>query len=224
MAGRSRDVAHAFEEEVFFRIRAQRALLAWISVTSLILASLSVGALIAVLPLKEVRPYVLIVDRTTGETERVVQVSPANLAEREAIRQAELVSYVIDRETYDIADNPTRIPEVLNRSSAQAAQSLRTLWTASNKDYPPSLYGSDFLITVQVKSVTLLDDGTAQVRFTRKWERAGDRPVLRAFVATIGFEFNPRIERNLEAVWENPLGFTVVSYRIDAETLDRQEN
>ena len=29
-----------------------------------------------------------------------------------------------------------------------------------------------------------------------------------------------RVERTLEAVWQNPLGFTVTRYRIDAETLD----
>ena len=46
------------------------------------------------------------------------------------------------------------------------------------------------------------------------------QPVVRAFVATVGFAFHPRTERTLEAVWKNPLGFTVTSYRIDAETLD----
>ena len=45
------------------------------------------------------------------------------------------------------------------------------------------------------------------------------RPVERDFVATVGFAFEPRVERNLETVWRNPLGFAVTSYRVDAETL-----
>ena len=91
------------------------------------------------------------------------------------------------------------------------------LWTNSSENYPPNLYGRDVLITVTVRSISLLDNNTAQVRFTRRLERTGNAAVERDFVATLGFEFRPRVE--LEAVWRNPLGFTVTSYRIDAETL-----
>jgi type IV secretion system protein VirB8 len=38
-------------------------------------------------------------------------------------------------------------------------------------------------------------------------------------VATVGFAFQPKVERNLQAVWKNPLGFIVKNYRVDAETL-----
>lgn len=47
-----------------------------------------------------------------------------------------------------------------------------------------------------------------------------DRSVSAAFVATIGFSFAPRVERTLERLWANPLGFAVTSCRVDAETLD----
>ena len=40
------------------------------------------------------------------------------------------------------------------------------------------------------------------------------------FVATVEFAFAPKTERSLAHVWENPLGFTVSSYRVDAETLE----
>lgn len=73
---------------------------------------------------------------------------------------------------------------------------------------------------MKVRSVAILNDATAQVRFTRTLEQPGLQPVVRAFVATVGFAFRPRVERTLEAVWQNPLGFTVTRYRIDAETLD----
>ena len=42
-------------------------------------------------------------------------------------------------------------------------------------------------------------------------------------MATIGFAFRPRVERTLEQVWANPLGFTVTRYRVDAETLRPRE-
>ena len=216
-------VAHSFQDEVFFQLRRQRNRWMATAVVALLLALASVGTLFAVMPLKEVRPYLVMVDRTTGEAEKVVRVAPVDLAEEEAVRQAELVRYVTDRETYDPADNGTRIPEVLSHSRDQARRSLVALWTAGAEGYPPSVYAAQARVTVTVVSVALLSEtdtgGTAQVRFRKTLRQAGERPVERDFVATVGFAFEPRVERNLETVWANPLGFTVTSYRVDAETL-----
>ena len=222
--GYDRDaVARSFEDEVFHGLRWQRNRWMATAAASLALAALSVGALAAAMPFKEVRPYLVMVDRTTGEAERVARVAPLDLAEREAVRQAELVRYVTDRETFDPADNATRIPEVLSHSREQARASLVALWTAGARDYPPDTYAADARVTATIVSVALLteDDagGTAQVRFRKALRQGGEAPVERDFVATVGFHFEPRVERNLEAVWANPLGFVVTSYRTDAETL-----
>ena len=75
---------------------------------SLATALCAVGAMVLMLPLKEIRPYVVMVDRHTGESELVVSTRPADLAETDAVRQAELVRYVTERETYDVADNHIR--------------------------------------------------------------------------------------------------------------------
>ncbi|TPE47312.1 virB8 family protein [Amaricoccus solimangrovi] len=205
------DPIHRFEDEVFFGLRRRATLLGWMAGTSIAIAACATGALLLALPLKEVRPYVVMVDRATGESELVVSTLPGDLAERDAVRQAELVRYVTERETYDNADNATRIPEVLAGSEGQAADSLRGLWSSGADQYPPALYGAETLIRVVVRSVTVLNDATAQIRFTRKLEQPGLPPVSRAFVATVGFAFRPRTERTLEAVWQNPLGFTVTS-------------
>jgi type IV secretion system protein VirB8 len=214
------DTVHRFEDEVFFGLRRRAALFGWMAGLSLGVALCAVGAMVVMLPLKEIRPYVVMVDRQTGESELVVSTRPADLAETDAVRQAELVRYVTERETYDTADNRERIPAVLATSESQAATSLRALWTREADQYPPAIYGEDSLIKVKVRSIAILNDATAQVRFTRQLEQPGLQPVVRAFVATVGFAFRPRVERTLEAVWQNPLGFTVTSYRVDAETLD----
>lgn len=190
-----------------------------VAILALIMAVVAMGAVVSLLPLKEIRPYVVMVDKTTGEAEKVVQVRPVNLSEQEAVRQAELVSYVTDRETYDVADNETRIPDVLSRSQGQARSSLIALWTRGATSYPPTIYSDRSRLKVTIISIALLTETTAQVRFRKILETQGERSVERDFVATVGFEFQPRVERNLEAVWKNPLGFVVTNYRIDAETL-----
>ncbi len=216
-------IPETFEDEVFFNLRRQRNVFAWLCVLCLLIAFGAVFAVAVMLPLKEIRPYVVMVDRTTGEAEQVTSTRPADLSEEEAVREAELVRYVTGRETYDPTDNATRIPEVLAFSDSQAAASLRALWNSASEEYPPDLYGRSTLITVRIRSIALLSENSAQVRFTRRLEREGQRPLERDFVATVGFEFRPRIERTLDAVWRNPLGFTVTSYRISAETLNNRE-
>lgn len=216
----SEETAHAFEDEVFFSLRRQRTMFAWMAILSLLIAFASLIAMLIVLPLKEIRPYVVMVDRATGESEQIVASRPANLSEEQAVRESELVRYITDRETYDVSDNDSRIRQVLEISDAGAATSLRSLWNRTADDFPPKVYGRNTLITVRIRSVSLLDDNTAQVRFMRHLERENLQPVERDFVATIGFEFRPRVERRLDQVWQNPLGFTVTSYRVDAETLN----
>lgn len=213
------DVAYTFEDEVFFQLRSQRNRWMIVAILALIMAVVAMGAVLTLLPLKEVKPYVVMVDKTTGAAEKIVQVRPVSLTEQEAVREAELVSYVTDRETYDVADNETRIPDVLSRSSGQARASLIALWTRGAASYPPTIYSNRSRLKVSIVSITLLTETTAQVRFRKTLETQGERPVERDFVATVGFEFRPRVERNLQAVWKNPLGFTVTNYRVDAETL-----
>lgn len=217
------EVAFKFEDEVFFQLRSQRNRWMIVALLALAMAVISMGVVLALLPLKESKPFVIMVDKTTGAAEKIVQVRPVGLSEQEAVRESELVSYVSDRETYDISDNETRIPDVLSRSHEQARTSLVALWTKGSENYPPVIYSSRSRLVVKVISITLLSEKTAQVRFRKKLETEGENPVERDFVATIGFEFQPKIERNLQAVWDNPLGFVVTNYRIDAETLSNRK-
>lgn len=218
---------HAFEEELFFTIRQQRNNLAKIAAGSVALAILSLVCLIVILPLSEIKPYVVMVDRTTGEAEKLVQVRPATLDQQDAVLQAELVSYVVDRETYDQADNRTRIPDVMARSSGNAAETLAQTWKSSASQYPPHVYGNDVRVSVVVKSISLTpslrrgEGNLARVRLTKYREEEGRQTAQRTFVATVGYEFAPKENATLETVWKNPLGFSVLSYRIDAENVEK---
>lgn len=215
---------HAFEDELFFTLRHQRNSWAKVAVGSIIAALMSLSCLIAILPLKETEAFVVMVDKTTGEAEKLVQVRPASLDQQDAVRQAELVSYVVDRETYDPADNPVRIPDVLRRSTGDAAETLKQLWTSGSPQYPPTVYGQDVHVRVVVKSISFSPATTsgapelARVRLTKIREQTGQETADRTFVATVGFLFQPKERAKLEDVWKNPLGFNVLTYRIDAET------
>ena len=224
MTDRTTTTQHSFEDELFFTLRQQRNNWAKIAICSIAMALLSLVCLIAILPLDEVRPYVVLVDKTTGEAEKVVQVRPASLEQQDAVLQAELVSYVVDRETYDPADNRVRITDVMDRSSENAAETLAQIWNSSSNQYPPDVYGDDVRVRVVVKSISIAPGkraiGLARVRLAKYREERGKDTAERTFVATVGYKFTPQENAQLQSVWKNPLGFNVLSYRIDAETAE----
>ena len=218
-------IGHAFEDEVFFTLRHQRDSWAKVAVGSVVAAVLSIGCLIAILPLNETKPFVIMVDKTTGEAEKLVEVRPASLEQQDAVLQAELVSYVVDRETYDPADNAQRIPDVMARSSDGAAETLAQVWSSNSPEYPPTLLGDSIRIRVVVKSISITqatNNGgsfdVARVRIVKHREEKGRPTAERTFVATIGYAFEPKESATLAEIWKNPLGFAALSYRLDAET------
>lgn len=219
-------IKNAFEDEVFFNLRQQRNNWAKTAMISMVVAGMAMVSLVVILPLDETRPYVVMVDRTTGEAEKIVQVRAASLKEQDAVMQAELVSYISDRETYDVADNRDRIPEVMARSKDNAAETLAAQWTSSSPNYPPTLYKNGTRVRVVVKSISVSPNksaegfSTARVRITKTREDNGRQSVERDYVVTIGYTFEPSDEATLQQVWKNPLGFSVSSYRIDAETVE----
>lgn len=211
----------AFEADFIFGPK-RRERFAWFIAAAGVTVGLAgfLGAL-SLFPLKSVETFVVVVDKETGEMDRVTQVEALTLDESDAIIQANLVAYVDDRETYDLTDGESRINAVLDRSEDDAARTLRDLWSSSNPDYPITVYGRMAKIDVVIRSVNQIEPGVAQVRFTRTLRRERDtRTVTRPYVATLAYDFHPETRQRLQDVWANPLGFVVRSYRVDAETLE----
>lgn len=177
------------------------------------------AAIIALMPLRQTEVFTVLVDSTTGAAERIYQVRPTGIQDQEVIKESLLVSYISDRESYFRAGIQQRLESVQRRSEDGARRSLQALWTSGSADYPPTAYGAGSQVEVLVRSITFLQPLVAQVRFTKRLSRPNQDPVTQPFVATVGFAFDPRRERSLERVWENPLGFVVTAYRVDAETL-----
>jgi type IV secretion system protein VirB8 len=222
---RKETAQHAFEDEIFFSLRKQRNNWAKMAIASMAMAIIALLGLVLVLPLKDIRPYVVLVDKTTGEAEKVVEVRPASIEQQDAVLQAELVSYVSDREIYDKADSVTRITDVMGRSEEQAAETLAKEWDSSSPNYPPTLYKeSRVLVTVKSISITPSEkdpkQGVASVRIVKQREEGGRVLVERPYIVTVGYAFKPAVSAALQTVWKNPLGFTAVTYRVDAETVD----
>lgn len=211
----------AFEADFIYGPRRRERFAYFVAAAGVIIGIAGFLGAVSLLPLKSVETFVVVVDKETGEMDRVSQVAALTLDESDAIIQANLVAYVDDRETYDLTDGEQRINSVLDRSDGDAARTLRDLWSSTNEDYPITVYGREAKIDVVIRSVNQIEPGVAQVRFIRTLRRERDtRTVTRPYVATLAYEFRPETRQRLQDVWANPLGFVVTSYRVDAETLE----
>ncbi|WP_226628922.1 virB8 family protein [Alloyangia pacifica] len=212
---------HSFDTDIIMAPRRseKRAwIVAGVATGVSVLMALSIATM---MPLKTTEVFTVLVDRDTGDAERIMQVQPTGIEDEQAVKESLLVSYVSDRESFLMAGIQERLESVQRRSAGGARRSLVSLWSndSDNETYPPRLYGQGAEVTVRVKTITFLETTVAQVRYEKTLRTPRQDSVTRPFVAVIGFEFQPREERALERVWENPLGFTVTSFNVSAETL-----
>ncbi|MES2494240.1 MAG: type IV secretion system protein [Pseudomonadota bacterium] len=202
------------------RVVAERRMrrFAWIvaggaGVIALVLAV----TLLLLVPLKSVQPYVVTVDRQSGAIEVATTLANTKLTGNEAVIQAELANYVRTRETFDATDLATYYRRVQLRSSGDVRRVYIALMAADNPNSPLRTLSPGDTVSVRIKSVSLLNTGSALVRFDAERSAAGGRVTdSRAYVSAIAFGFNARPLR-MEDRFDNPLGFVVTRYRRDAE-------
>ena len=164
-------------------------------------------------------PVVVPYDPATGFALPEASVGATTVTENRAIIEAEVFRYVTDREVYNQLDNDVRIRSVLRRSDRAAQASLRQIWNSANADYPPSVYGPNARLDVEILSINLISNSRATVRLRKRLTSIqGVQAGL--FTATLLFEFRPEESRSIDQVWTNPFGFTVVEYSIRSDRLE----
>jgi type IV secretion system protein VirB8 len=183
------------------------------------IAMLEAVALAMLMPLKTVQPITLLVDRQTGFVQAVDPVHPRTMAADEALTQSFLAQYVAAREGFDRATLSADYRKVALWSGGPARNAYLAEMPATNPASPLQRYPGGTVVSVRVKSVSKLSDGTALVRFdTLRQDRGGMTDMGQPWVAVIRYRY-VNAPMQLEDRLINPLGFQVIDYRRDAEGL-----
>lgn len=190
---------------------------------SLILA----GGYVAVLPLKETVPFLVVADPYSGTsslarlTDDVVN---RQITASEAINRSNVAHFVLAREAYDLAlTNLRDWPTVLTMAAPDVAQPYMDLHATSNESSPYRTYGKHSAIRVKILSIVLIGGEHGQtpkgatVRFQRSVynKSTGSTYPLDSKIATIAFAYKANLRMDEQNRIENPLGFQVTSYRVD---------
>lgn len=211
------NVKEIFEEELIYGARDEAAM--WKKIA---FGGIAFGAVMGVitglmaLTIDKPPPALIPFDPTTGTALPMANVGTISLAERDAVMQSLVFSYVRDRESYNPMDNDIRIEGVFARSSDQAARSLQQLWNPDGSEFPPSVYGDNARIDVAVSSIADIGNNRAQARMTKRLTTL-DGITEGTFIVTLAYDYDPASLRSLDGVWSNPFGFKVTEYTVAAE-------
>lgn len=194
--------------------------IAWIVAgVAALVAVLEAVALVLLIPLKREVPYTLLVDRQTGFVQALQPLETQTVSADAALTRSFLVQYVIARESFDIDSLQEDYRKVGLWSAGEARERYMASMSASNPLSPLSSLPRRATVRVEVRSVSSLSSNTALVRFsTVRTDPGGRAQTAQHWAAVISYQFSSA-EMTAEDRLTNPLGFQVVRYRKDPETL-----
>lgn len=201
---------------------------AWmVAFTSICVSVMLAGGYYYMLPLKEKVPYIVLADPYSG-TSSVARLSDDLVNQRitasEAVNRSNIAHFVIARESYDVAiTNMRDWPTVLTMASPNVAQAYTSLHSQNNPSRPFNLYGRTKAVRVKILSIVLIGGGGnvtpkgATVRFQRSlYDKTNGATVpLDSKIATLELAYKSNLRMDDQSRVENPLGFQVLSYRVD---------
>ncbi len=192
-------------------------LVAWIAI---FLAVLMGGLIAYMLPLKKVEPYVIKVDTTTGMTKLVSAINKKTLEPDEAMNKYFASSYVKKRESYyyDFLEQDYIYVQLL--SNNQVANEYRNLY--KGEAARDKTLSNDFEVRGKILSVVLGESAdtktsTIRIKLIKKDLRTNNILQTVTKVVTLSYDYYPETLETEEERLMNPLGFKVLSYRIDNE-------
>ena len=179
-------------------------------------------------PFKQTVPYVFAIDKTSGNVEFVSAADNRSvMGYQELLDKHWATKYVTARESYFYKLLQTDYDNVLAMSGEDVARQYAKQF--EGVDAIDKKLGANIEIKTKIISVTLAHDAIgskAVVRF-EKTMRRGQAEISEPpqyFVATFAYEYKPSMFGQEKDLIQNPLGYRVTSYRVDAEINSTQNN
>lgn len=212
-------------EDSMSQLRQESEARAWkIAKVSTLCSGLTLLSLAGLIPLKQVVPYVVAVDRATGQTEIVSVGSLNSIPNRSLQSKYWVTQYVRARERFDSQSALIDFDEIRLWSARDVYTEYAKRFQGDSALQRRFAKGGGWRVTVL--SIGLVDDHHAVVRIERAEtgspENASPTPVR--FTADVTFDFNPPVLGRERELLENPMGFHVTDYRLDPELVELGPN
>jgi len=171
-------------------------------------------------PLHQTVPYVIQQDPDTGRLSALQPVSAGALTQQESLIQYQLVQYVQHREGYDRGSIRNAVQHVFFTSAGDAWTQYNETLADGHPENPVRKYGNQATVSVRVKSVSMVGENAASIRFSTT-KRAGGLEQEEHWITFVNYRFT-EAPLAQEVRFINPLGFQVTTYRKSSEVLDHE--
>jgi type IV secretion system protein VirB8 len=195
----------------------------WVAGAGWACALAGAAAIVMLMPLKQVEPFVVRVDNSTGIVD-VVPVYAGNAAVDESITRYFLTHYLTVCERFNFATAESDYEECGAFHSAQRNQAWYAQWTATNPASPLNVYKDGSSVRVQVTSLSFFTRASglsdlAQVRYLKATRQAGGADEkFTHWVATVQFAYTTPAKDPKTRRW-NPMGFKIVDFKTEPEVV-----
>ncbi|MGR6830979.1 virB8 family protein [Aliivibrio wodanis] len=183
------------------------------------LTALSWIALVLLMPLKTEVPYVAMVNEVTGYTQLLTTLSEETISKQDALDAFWVGNYVRNREVYDWYTIQDSYDATLLMSSPDVGRDYANIFEGD--DALDSVWGKRFKAQVRLLSKPIIKNNIATVRFEKTLSSVEDsrKGQSTTWIATLGFKYKTDAQSDEQRL-KNPLGFEVVSYRLDPELME----
>lgn len=202
--------------------------IAWrVAALSCFVTLLAIVALLVLMPLKRVDPYLIRVDSSTGLVD-VVPVFSGDTPMPETVTRYFLDHYVTICERFNFSTAESDYAECGAFHTPQRNQAWYAEWAKTNPNSPLNLYKDGTTVRAQVNSVSFFTraDGVndlAQVRYVKAKRQSGTAEEERThWIATLRFGYAKPAAEAATRRW-NPLGFKVLDFRPEPEVLSESQ-
>lgn len=181
------------------------------------------GALVLLMPLKSVEPFVVRVDSSTGIV-NVVPVYTGHAPVDETITRYFLTHYITVCERFNLATAESDYEECGAFHTAQRNQEWYALWNTANPASPLNVHKDGSTVRAQVEAVSFIKRANgvadlAQVRYLKAERRdSATQEHATHWIATVQYAYGAPSGDARTRRW-NPLGFKIVDLELEPEVL-----
>lgn len=201
----------------------------WVAGVAIFLAVVAIAAVYAQGPLRRVETVAIVVDKLTGASHVESRLSASTIPPVEALDMHNAAAFIRAREGYMWQFLQRDYDMVLRMSTTQVFSAYNKQFSAD--DDLSKKFGSVGEHLVQIVNIRpppggrTGNKGEILVTFdkTTKDPTTLQRTTQR-YVATLRFEYRPKLLQKEADRIENPFGFIVTAYRADAELTDAIKN
>ncbi len=186
-------------------------------------ALLCASALALLVPLKQLVPFIVRVDNTTGIVD-VVPVMTRPVDPGEAVTRYLLTHYISVCERFNFATAESDYMECGAFHSAKRNEEWYALWNPANAASPLNRYKDGTTIRASVESVSFFRRASgitdlAQVRYVKRLRHGGSgQEEVTHWIATIQYAY-ARPSSDIRVRSLNPLGFKILDFSAEPEVI-----